>query len=223
MTGQLHRTMAMIEATIADYYAFDLLATAPRHLVSRQQLLQVVDKVDSYPEWQTPGAVWLDEQQDGTVYISIHLDHKVIETIANNDPYQTLSNANLNDFCVVVEEISHFHLLVNKIQHGIALPKLELELQAEIDKILICAELLYRQTGQCYLPPLVRKIFDEAQLNDHDHYQQANRHVAQFFHRSLSTIGHTKSRRLQQFLRKNYLQPWQDKVHTLLNSSIIIA
>ena len=220
MTGQLYRTMAMIEATIAEYYAFDLLATAPHHLVSRQQLRRVVDNVDRYPEWQTPGAVWLDQQQDDTVYISIHLDRKIIETIANIDPYQTLSNANLNDFCVIVEEVSHFHLLVNKIHHGIALPKLELELQGEIDKILICAELLYRQTGRCYLPPLVRKICDEAHLIDDDLYQQANNHVARFFYRSLPKIKHTKSRRLRQFLRKNYLQPWQDKVHTLLNGSI---
>ena len=220
MTGQLYRTMAMIEATIAEYYAFDLLATAPHHLVSRQQLRRVVDNVDRYPEWQTPGAVWLDQQQDDTVYISIHLDRKIIETIANIDPYQTLSNANLNDFCVIVEEVSHFHLLVNKIHHGIALPKLELELQGEIDKILICAELLYRQTGRCYLPPLVRKICDEAHLIDDDLYQQANNHFARFFYRSLPKIKHTKSRRLRQFLRKNYLQPWQDKVHTLLNGSI---
>lgn len=220
MTGQLYQTMAMIEASIAEYYAFDLLATAPRHLVSRQQLRQVVDNVDCYPEWQTSGAVWLDQQQDDTAYISIHLDREVIETIANSNPYQALSNANLNDFCVVVEEVSHFHLLVNKIYHGIALPKLELELQGEIDKILICAELLYRQTGQCYLPPLVRKICDEAQISNDDRYQQANRHVASFFYRSLPSIKHTKSGRLQQFLRKNYLQPWQDKVHTLLNDSI---
>lgn len=221
MTGQLYRTMTMIEATIAEYYAFDLLATAPRHLVSRQQLRQVVNNVDCYPEWQTSGAVWLDEQQDDTVYISIHLDRQVIETIGNCDPYQALSNTNLNDFCVVVEEVSHFHLLVNKIHHGIALPKLELELQGEIDKILICAELLYRQTGRCHLPPLVRKICDEAHLNnDDDLYQQANRHVASFFYRSLPAIKHTKSEQLQRFLRKNYLQPWQDKVHTLLNDSL---
>lgn len=220
MTGQLYRTMAMIEETIAEYYAFDLLATAPHHLVSRQQLRRVVDNVDCYPEWQTPGAVWLDQQQDDTVYISIHLDRQISETITNINPYQTLSNANLNDFCVIVEEVSHFHLLVNKIHHGIALPKLELELQGEIDKILICAELLYRQTGRCYLPPLVRKICDEAYLINDDLYQQANRHVARFFYRSLPNIEHTKSRRLQQFLRKNYLQPWQDKVHTLLNDSI---
>ena len=212
--------MSMIEASIAEYYAFDLLATAPRHLVSRQQLRQVVDNVDCYPEWQTSGAVWLDEQQDDTVYISIHLDREVIETIANIDPYQTLSNDNINDFCVIVEEVSHFHLLVNKIHHGIALPKLELELQGEIDKIVICAELLYHQTGRCYLPPLVRKICDEAYLNEDDHYQQANRHVAGFFHRSLPNIEHIKSGRLQRFLRRNYLQPWPDKVHTLLNNSI---
>lgn len=224
MNALLLQNIARIEQCIASYYDFECLASVCDYLVTRAQLRASIAAAESYPEWHAAGAVWLDDRRGKEeIFIAVYFDPCIVQSISSRDPWQHLTNANLNSFCVLVEEISHFHLLLNKTARGIALPRLELELQGEIDKILICADLLYRQTGSCHLPPLLQKICDEPHAVADDIYAQANDHAAAFFYRFLRGFApvHTCSHGLQAFLRKNYLRPWQEKVNKLLNPSCI--
>lgn len=219
MNTYLKRPIEEIERSIASYYGFAPVASAHNHIISKNQLQNLITDAESYPEWHAPGSVWLaDAHRSDDVFIAIHLDQTIENSILAADPYQNLSNRNLNEFCVLIEEISHFHLLANKIAKGIALPKLELELQGEIDKILVCAKLLYRQTGSCYLPVLLKKICDEP-IIEGLLYEQANKHVASFFYQSLNngSVSHINSNELRRFLRESYLLPWPQKLHTLRN------
>lgn len=218
MSQALAQSIARIENSIAAYYGFARRASVCDYLVTRAQLGKMIAAVESYPEWHAAGAVWLDARAD-MAFIAVHFDSEVIQSLTACSPWQRLSNTNLNSFCVLVEEVSHFHLLLNKIAHGIALPRLELELQGEIDKVIICADLLYRQTGSCHLPPLLQKIYDEPHTTSDRRYEQANDHAAAFFYRFLQRDSrpHTHSRCLRAFLQENYLCPWQQKLSTLLN------
>ena len=220
MNTLLRQNITRIEQCIASYYGFECLASVCDYLVTREQLRASITTAESYPEWHAAGAVWLDDRHGtGEMFIAVYFDTRVVKNLTSRDPWQCLTNANLNSFCVLVEEISHFHLLLNKTTRGIALPRLELELQGEIDKILICADLLYRQTGSCHLPSLLQKICDEPHTIAGEIYAQANDHAATFFYRFLRRAApvHTCSRYLRAFLRKNYLRPWQEKVGKLLN------
>ncbi len=220
MNTSLLQNITRIEQGIASYYGFECLASACDYLVTREQLRATIAAAESYPEWHAAGAVWLDDRH-GTeeIFIAVCFDTRIVQAITSSDPWQCLTNINLNSFCVLIEEISHFHLLLNKTARDIALPRLELELQGEIDKIIICADLLYRQTGSCHLPSLLQKICDEPHTLADDIYARANDHAATFFYRFLqqATPAHTRSRGLQAFLRQNYLRPWQEKVGKLLN------
>ena len=219
MNRALRHNIARIEQCLASYYGFACLASVCDYLVTREQLRAALATAESYPEWQAAGAVWLDEGKE-EVFIAVYFDTSIVQNLTARDPWQRLSNANLHSFCVLIEEISHFHLLLNKSACGIGLPRLELELQGEIDKVLICADLLYRQTGSCHLPPLLQKIYDEPHTTASDLYAQANDCAAAFFYRFLRHAApvHTKSRGLRAFLRHNYLRPWQEKVSMLLNA-----
>ena len=218
MNGALRQSITRIEQCLASYYGFARLASVCDYLVTREQLRASLAAAENYPEWHAAGAVWLDDRQE-EVFIAVYFDARIVQNLTARDPWQRLTNNNLNSFCVLVEEISHFHLLLNKIARGIALPRLELELQGEIDKIIVCADLLYRQTGSCHLPPLLQKICDEPHTTASDLYAQANDHAAAFFYRFLRSFApvHSFNRGLRAFLRKNYLRPWQEKVNKLLN------
>ncbi len=219
MNPLLLQNIAHVERRIASYYGFRRLATVGDYLVTREQLRAALAGAEHYPEWRAAGAVWLDDRWGKDVFIAVYFDAQVVRNLTIHDPWQCLSNANLHSFCVLIEEISHFHLLLNKTARGIALPRLELELQGEIDKILICADLLYRQTGSCHLPPLLQKICDEPHPLADAVYAQANDHAATFFYRFLrrATSVHIRNRGLRTFLRGYYLRPWQEKVNGLLN------
>ena len=224
MNTLLLQSINRIEQCIASYYGFACLASVRDYLVTREQLRTSLAAAESYPAWHAAGAVWLDDRHgEEEMFIAVYFDTQVVQNLIRRDPWQRLTNANLNSFCVLVEEISHFHLLLNKTTRGIALPQLELELQGEIDKVLICAALLYRQTGSCHLPPLLQKIYDEPHTTASNLYVQANDHAATFFYRFLQRTApvHTCSHSLRFFLRQNYLRPWQEKVSGLLNPSCI--
>ena len=220
MNTLLLHSIARIEHSIAAYYGFDCLASVCDYLVTQEQLRAALTTAPDYPEWQAAGAVWLDNSSSREdLFIAVYFDAQIGQNITTYDPWRQLNNTNLASFCVLIEEISHFHLLLNKMVRGIDLPRLEMEMQGEIDKILICANLLYRQTGSCYLPPLLQKICDEPHPLVSGLYEQANDHAATFFYRFLQRAApvHTHSRNLRDFLQQNYLRPWQDKIVTLLN------
>ena len=220
MSSLLLPSIARIEHSIAAYYGFDCLASVCDYLVTREQLCAAIAAAQDYPEWHSAGAVWLDDRTSREeLFIAVYFDAQIGQNLTTYDPWQQLNNTNLASFCVLIEEISHFHLLLNKVVRGIALPRLELELQGEIDKILICANLLYHQTGSCYLPPLLQKICDEPHPLASLLYARANDHAATFFYRFLQRAApvHTHSRNLRDFLQHNYLRPWQEKIGTLLN------
>ena len=128
-----------------------------------------------------------------------------------------LSDANLDAFCVLVEEVSHFHLIVNRAEAKLPVTKLELEWQGEVDKLLLCALLLQKQSGDPHVLPLVRRLFDEALIiSDHNRqrYEEATRFAARFWkicgRNSIMLHG-----ALQQFLNEAYRSSWQQKITSI--------
>ena len=220
MNKQLQHAICLIEQNISAYYDFELLTSANEYIVSRQHLRQLVANVDGYPEWLALGAVWFeDRQQTDEVFIAIHLDQKLAKVFQRGEsPLNKLNDDNISNFCVLIEEVSHFHLLANKAAQGITLSKLELELQGEIDKVIVCANLLHKQTGCCHLSPLVRKICDATHVAN-AFYEQATIYAAKFFACFLQRghAAHTHNVLLRRCLQRYYLSPWQQKRQSLFN------
>lgn len=194
------------------YYGFELQTSAADHLVSRKTLLDVVDDAIGYPEWQALAAVWFEERGE-EIFIAMHCDSSIVAALMQHDPCASLHSGNLADFCILVEEISHFHLLTNKAAQQVALSRLELELQAEIDKVIVSADFLYHQTGECHIVPLVSVICREVACSD-ALYRQASVGAVQFFRHFMAReehAFHTHSVPLREFLQRCYMFPWQRK------------
>ncbi|MBI4366352.1 MAG: hypothetical protein HY543_05990 [Deltaproteobacteria bacterium] len=77
--------------------------------------------------------------------VGLFIAPEIVGRLAHRDPFQSLAEENLDDFCVAVEGISHWCCVLWKFQQGTPVTQLELEIQAEIDKCLCCMWLLAMQ------------------------------------------------------------------------------
>lgn len=203
-----------VEQRLAEFYGFDLLARAQDHLVSRSELTHSLGQtVASLPEFQARAGVFLQEPgSGGDLYIGIHYDSAITDRLAEHDPLRRLDDHNLDAFCILVEELSHFHLILNRMERGQGVSKLELEWQGEVDKLLISAVTLADQAGDLHLSPLARKLFDQAQIlgENQELYWQATRHAARLWF-AVAQTAEGLTPKLRDVLRQSYRAPWAEK------------
>ena len=211
--------IAAVERQLAAFYGFPIASEAAGHLISRDDLRVFLgDDAAAHPGWGARGGVWLlnrDEAED--VFIGIHIDDEAVGRLQQDDPLAHLHNRNLDPFCVLVEEVSHFHLILNRAQADRTVTRLELEWQAEIDKLLICAQTLQRQSGDPHLLPLARMLYDCASIDadDTDLYWQATKHAARFWFEALRNDGAVTLDALRSTLRQVYRTSWPGKLESL--------
>lgn len=197
-----------IETTLADFYGFAMSQSSTHFLLNGQT--------------EQRGCVYVAENKDSdTLEVGIQLQRQILDVVEQDDPLVKLSNQNLDAFFVIAEEVSHFHLICNRAIADRGVSQLELEIQGEIDKILLAANLMYDQCGDAHLLPLVRKLFDEAKIHvDHDVYREANRFAADFWYalaqqRQQQRYNPMDDIRLRGILRQSYSSPLSDKLEHL--------
>lgn len=117
--------------------------------------------------------------QDGDeVSVGVLLEPVVIERLARRDPRVQLDESNLQDFCAVAEEVSHFLYLLFCARFARSVTQLELELQGEVDKYLCAAFLLCLQNEGAVSARLRESLFRGYRLAPHVSPEQAERYRA---------------------------------------------
>lgn len=76
--------------------------------------------------------------EEDELSLAIYLNDQVLHNLHRHDPFLGLNEKNILDFCIMAEEVSHFIYATWKARHSIQITKLELELQAEVDKFVLC-------------------------------------------------------------------------------------
>lgn len=209
--------VARVEARLAQYYDFLPQALVANHLVTESELVRSFgDSIRKTPEFKARAAVYFSQTQGDDLFIGLLVEPKIIEKLERFNPEVNLDDRNLDEFCILVEEVSHFHLLLNRASSQRGVSKLELEWQGEIDKLLITSILLKEQYGDKHVEPLARKLYDTAKIiaEDFELYWQATKFASHFW-RSSHMIGPEADARIRETLLRNYWSPWQDKVFDL--------
>jgi hypothetical protein len=98
---------------------------ALERLYGVDRVADVADFLDRADEGQREALV-MREDEGGDVLVSVRLPELV-------------GNAGLDAFCQVIEGVSHFVYVVERVRTGRAATHLELELQAEVDKWVVLA------------------------------------------------------------------------------------
>ena len=83
------------------------------------------------------GSRTLVAQEGDEVSVGVVLDEATRRTSSTSDPRERLDSSNLGAFSTLTEEVSHFLYLLFRARSERPVTRLELELQAEVDKYLI--------------------------------------------------------------------------------------
>ena len=123
-------------------------------------------------------------QADDDLDVSLFLDPSVMQALPSDDAGRDLHAGNLASFWVALEGVSHFLYLVWSAALNRCVTRLEMELQAEVDKFVIAARRLQRHSGPVRLDALRCHLFRRVAYRDsldgvsRERYWQANRLAA---------------------------------------------
>lgn len=156
--------------------------------------------------------------------IAVHVDEGILERLEAANPMESLSTGTMADFCSLVEEVSHFVYLVWNIHNERSIRRLEIELQGEIDKYVLCALLLFGQDQLQTIRDLIHRLFRRFRLDsrlehaERERYLRANGLALRYcsflekrFLRDLSPSG------LFREIRLFYRLPQEEKLHRIRN------
>jgi hypothetical protein len=179
------RIVADIQRLLSEIYDLDLAHDARDFLVTRRARL---------PAFARVGASVQDEELlvaalPGELALTLFVDAAVLKRLARSNPLARLHAGNLADWWTVLEGVSHFVYVVHNATHDRDVDRLELELQAEVDKYVGTLWLLRAQCPTHLPLELHALLFARCRI-DADRaagraglYEAASRHASRFCRR----------------------------------------
>jgi hypothetical protein len=128
-------------------------------------------------------------EEGDTLSMALFIDAAVLERLEHRDPFAGLTQDNLADYLTVAEGVSHFVYVAWNTGFDKPVTLLELELQAEVDKYVLCSWLLRDQGGGRFPRELHRVLFERARVDPvaaagrAGLYQTASHYAARFCRR----------------------------------------
>lgn len=187
-SSHLTRLIEHVEVHLAHYYGLDILTSAEGFLTSLPKSFLEAHCRDAI---DLPAAFLVSTAEDEAM-LAIHLDQKIIDSLAGSPNLASLlkSRDGLNAFMILVEELSHFHFFVSKADQDIGVSRFDLELQAEIDKLLIGSLTMRELFGSTQIIPLAQVLFNESKIHGSlTDYALASRLAEKFWKNHIKTFG----------------------------------
>ncbi len=158
-------------------------------------------------------------QSPDAIELALFLEPQLLERLESVNPLQSLDQDNLADFCLVLEGVSHFVYLTWNAAADRCVTRLELEMQAEVDKYVSARILLNQPCRPEVGDNLLSVLFEEPKFHDSlsarelERYEHATR-FAGWYCRSLEArfaAGLPDDSMLRE-LRTFYRMPQPDKL-----------
>ncbi len=152
-------------------------------------------------------------QQEGNDYLlSLYLDQQVYNRFSQASVPEAMCHQQASAFCLAVEGVSHFLYLCWNAGFEREVTRLELEIQAEVDKYLMLLEYANGDSGQVH-PWLFENWHLEVGLNEEEQsrYEKANTYASKYcrgLQERYLRIGRKTEmlRELRRFYRKTQIQ-----------------
>lgn len=164
----------------------------------------------------------LVHEENDSLNLSLYLDQEVLDRFENLDPFVHLDQHNLQEFCLVLEGISHFIYLVWNATFDRSVTLMEMELQAEVDKFIMLMTCLDQQSNPPAPGQLMRLLFEtgtyHADLSREElqRYQDANFYARKYCSRLETLYPGVENRyRLLAELRRFYRLGKWDKLRRI--------
>ena len=131
-----------LQNLLADFYGLEIGADVTDYLVTDPRLLQLL-QADSQP---SPDETLFIGAHEDQLEVTLYLNQELLGRLSAADPIDDLAQSNLDDFCKVLEGVSHFVYLAWNAAKDKCITRLELELQSEVDKYVSTRLLLESQS-----------------------------------------------------------------------------
>lgn len=99
-------------------------------------------------------------QDDEALNLSLYLHDGIVENLKMQGKNLYLHTGNIEDFCLALEGISHFVYLIWNATYRRSVTRLEMEIQAEIDKFIMLSRFVTRLHVHLYPGQLRRLLFE---------------------------------------------------------------
>lgn len=132
-----------LQNLLADFYALEVAADVNDYLVTDPRLLNLL-QADCQP---SPDETLFIGAREDQLEVTLYLNQELLGRLSAADPIGDLGQSNLDDFCKVLEGVSHFVYLAWNAAKDKCITRLELELQSEVDKYVSTRLLM---ESQCY-------------------------------------------------------------------------
>jgi hypothetical protein len=137
-----------LQNLLADFYGLELAADVTDYLVTDPLALKFL-QADCQPSPDETLFIGTGEDQ---LEVALYLNQELLVRLSAADPIGDLGRSNLDDFCKVLEGVSHFVYLAWNAAKDKCVTRLELELQSEVDKYvstrLLLESQVYRGAGR---------------------------------------------------------------------------
>lgn len=152
-------TLASLQSALAEIYDLrDTPAVGEFLLTDRAQLR-------GFSDTRATDEQLIVAEEGDTLSLALFIDDAVLARLALRDPRAALDHDNLADYLTVAEGVSHFVYVAWNAGHDKPVTLLELELQAEVDKYVLCAWLLREQGAGRFPRELHRALFDRTRVD----------------------------------------------------------
>ncbi|MEM7611785.1 MAG: hypothetical protein AAF270_08915 [Pseudomonadota bacterium] len=125
-------------------------------------------------------------EDDGELGMSLYLDEGLVTRVSARDLPDNLRRSALPEFCQILEGVSHFNCMAFKASHDREVSLLELELQGEVDKFVVCMQIAARHDDHDSVRHLHQWLFDNARFHAElgpcalERYRVASDYAARF-------------------------------------------
>ena len=177
-----------MEQIIGDYlgYKSQLSAISYIHTYSDSTLESYCPEVTDLP------AAFIVEEQETEAFIGIHISddlHRILESYRDTSELLK-SRVGLDAFLILAEEVSHFHYYLHMLDSHKHISRFDLELQAELDKIVITAITMTKLFGQPHLVELVELVFNQSVVHGTvTDYRHVSKIAEKFWKENLAILG----------------------------------
>ena len=175
-----------LQQQLQSIYELELNHSVDDYLITDPSLAAHLD--DSLQARAVDEKLLVRQQDANNLDLALYLDAAVVDRLSKDDPKDCLHDGNWIDFCTALEGISHFLYLTWNAAQGRHVSCLELEMQAEVDKFITSAYLIYQHHGQ--VPKqLHQRLFEDIsfdpKLDEEEltRYRDANHYAGKYCQR----------------------------------------
>jgi len=107
-------------------------------LINQDTLTRLKEKQPPFQSSSHQKGLMLLLPEGDELQVALYIHDQVIHNLRIYNPLLGLHENNFQDFCIMVEEVSHFLYTTWKARHDMQITRLEIELQGEVDKFIFC-------------------------------------------------------------------------------------